>query len=141
MGQIYAAYLAVFLHSEKVVEFLVASMGSGSLSDWQRMWIIAALLKRKEAHEEAIKRGWAIAKETARHEALRAVAAIFVGRFGDAARRKTLAGLYGVSSPYLQAAIYYSSRTWPGAERANARAMWGNQTELNRLLTASFAKR
>ena len=67
------------------------------------------------------------------------VAAIFVGRFGDMARRKNLNAIYPKVSGYIQAAIYFSSRSWPGVERSNARASWGKHTQLNALITAGIA--
>ena len=67
------------------------------------------------------------------------VAAIFVGRFGDMARRKNLNAIYPKLSGYIQAAIYFSSRSWPGVERSNARASWGKHTQLNALITAGIA--
>jgi hypothetical protein len=81
----------------------------------------------------------AVAKDPTRHDALRAVSAIFVGRFGDAARRKSLGALYPTVSPYVQAAIYYSSRDWPAVERATAKAMWGNNHALNAMITLAMA--
>ena len=75
------------------------------------------------------------------HEALRAVAAIYVGRFGDAVRRKELISLYGTVSGYIQAAIYCSSRMWPGVERSNAKASWGSHSALNNLLTIAISKK
>lgn len=74
-----------------------------------------------------------------RHEALRAVAAVYVGRFGDLVRRKALISIYSTVSSYIQAAIYFSSRTWPAVERANAKASWGGHTQLNALLALALA--
>jgi hypothetical protein len=82
-----------------------------------------------------------ILKDGDRHEALRAVAAIYAGRFGDHQRRKALIAYYGSVSQYVQAAIYFSTRGWPGIERSNAKASWGSQNPLNSLLTAGMANK
>jgi hypothetical protein len=111
-----------------------------SLTDWQKMWILAALMQKKPANETPIKVALKILKDATRHDALRAVAAIYVGRFGDHARRKNLFSLYPSVSSYIQAAIYFSSRTWPAVERSNAKASWGAHGELNALLTAAMNK-
>jgi hypothetical protein len=80
-------------------------------------------------------------RDAGRHDALRAVAAIFVGRYGDSFRRKALQAMYPTVSSYVQAAIYYSSRYWPNVEKANARATWGGHTPLHGLMTAALAKK
>jgi hypothetical protein len=72
------------------------------------------------------------------HEALRAVAAIYVGRFGDHTRRKTLIASYSSVSQYIQTAIYFSSRGLPTPERNTAKASWGSHSPLNALLTAAM---
>ena len=140
MSQIYSSYLSDFTDDEEVYEFLSSILQDTTLMDWQRIWVLAALLKHGEADAESIKAAMDMAKDGSLHDALRAVAVIYVGRYGDADRRKLLAGLYPKVSTYVQCAIYYSSRTWPGAERANAKAMWSNHSELNKLLTSAMKK-
>jgi len=77
-------------------------------------------------------------KDGTRHEALRAVAAIYVGRYGDHSRRKALVSYYNSVSSYIQTAIYFASRNWPGIERSNAKASWGNHGLLNSLLSVAM---
>jgi hypothetical protein len=141
MSQIYASYLAKFLSNNDVREFLLGLLEAPSLVDWQKIWIIAAVSQVTKADDNAVKLAWTICKDANRHDALRAVAAIYVGRFGDHARRKSLISIYGSVSPYVQAAIYFSSRQWPGPERANAKASWGTHGPLNVLLTAGMSNR
>lgn len=141
MTQIYASYLSRFIDAAEVKSSLATFMGDASLVDWQRMWIIAALLRAKEATEESIQSALLIVRDTTRHDALRAVAAIFVGRYGNLGRRRALGTMYGTLSPYIQAAIYFSSRTWPKPERLNAKATWGSLSELHILLTTAMANR
>jgi hypothetical protein len=141
MAQIYASYLAKFLDDDDVYEFLASLLSDSSLVDWQKIWILAALSQRAKAQDEAIKQAMALLKDANRHEALRAVAAIFIGRFGDHSRRKAMMAIYASVSEYIKAAIYYSSRRWPMAERATARVSWGNHGQLNKLLTIAMAKK
>lgn len=105
------------------------------------MWTLATLLQLPKAGDEAVKVATSILKDGDRHEALRAVAAIFIGRFGDHSRRKALAAHYGSVTPHVQAAIYYSSRNWPGVERSNAKATWVSHGTLNSLLTVALGKK
>jgi hypothetical protein len=141
MTQIYASYVAKFLKMEAVRETLWALLNDDSLTDWQRMWILAALSQSRYHQDGEVQVALSLLQDANRHDALRAVAAIFVGRFGDHARRKTLIATYPAVSPYIQAAIYYSSRLWPAAERNTARASWGNHGSLNSLITLAVAKK
>ncbi|MCK1409529.1 RNA-directed DNA polymerase [Bradyrhizobium sp. 76] len=141
MSQIYASYLAKFLDNNEVREFLLELLANRSLVDWQKLWILAALSQVSEADDSSVKVAMGILKDGDRHETLRAVAAIYVGRFGDHQRRKALVSYYGSVSPYIQAAIYFSTRGWPGMERSNAKASWGSQNQLNVLLTAGMANK
>jgi hypothetical protein len=141
MSQIYVSYLSKFISAGEVHGLLVSILDDASLTDWQRMWIVAALLQVKPKSDGPVKVALNLLKDANRHEALRAVAAIYVGRFGDLIRRKALISIYSTVSSYIQAAIYFSSRTWPAVERANAKASWGGHTQLNALLALALAKK
>jgi hypothetical protein len=141
MAQIYEAYVAKFLYLNDVSDALLALLVDARLSDWQKMWILAALSQAEKHKDSSVKIALDIVLDANRHETLRAVAAIFVGRFGDHSRRVTLLGVYRISSPYIQSAIYFSSRRWPKAEKLTAKNNWGSHGELNRLLTQAMTKR
>ncbi len=139
MSQIYASYLAKFLDQQRVYDFLCESLDDETLVDWQVMWILAALITRKPPDDDPVGEALRILRAGTRHEATRATAAIFVGRYGDAARRRALVAVYGTLSPYIQAAIYFSSRYWPRVEKGNAKAQWGSLNPLNEMLTKAMA--
>jgi hypothetical protein len=140
MSQIYASYLSKFLENKDVTTLLTELLADSSLTDWQKMWVLAALMQKKPISDGPIRVALKILKDATRHDALRAVAAIYVGRFGDHARRKNLFSIYPTVSSYTQAAIYFSSRTWPAVERSNAKASWGAHGQLNTLLTIAINK-
>src|SRR5579871_2363937 len=135
MSQIFVAYLARFVASEDVHDFLFKLLVDKSLVDWQRMWVLAGLSQATSHDDEVVRAALEMFRDGHLHDALRAAAAIYVGRFGNHTRRKALISLYGSTPPFIQSAIYFSSRRWPGVERSNARASWGNQNALNALLT------
>ena len=142
MAQIYCAYLAKFIDEEEnVQDFMLEQLDDESLFDWQRMWIIATLHQMTEVSDSLVKVANGILKDGERHNGLRAVAAIFVGRFGDFSRRKALFDVYGTVPEYVQAAIYFSSRDWPGPEKVNAKSSWGGQNGMNKLLSRALANR
>jgi hypothetical protein len=141
MSQIYAAYLAKFLTVAGVHRFLLDLLKDAALADWQKMWVLAALSQVASANDAAVKAGWDLLKDASRHDGLRAVAATYVGRFGDHTRRKALISIYPSVSNYVQAAIYFSSRLWPAAERSNAKASWSGQGTLHSLLSVAMSKK
>lgn len=141
MSQIYAAYIANFIDKPNIQQFLLELLSDISLLDWQKLWVLASLMQHKPSSCAPVTKALEILKHADRHEALRAVAAIYVGRYGDAIRRKELVNLYQSVSHYIQAAIYFLSRDWPGAERSNAKASWGSHSILNGLLTAAIGKK
>ncbi len=141
MTQIYASYLAKFISSKEIQEFLIGLLYDDTLNDWQKMWILAALLQVKPSGDDSTEAAVKILKDANRHDAVRAVGAIYVGRYGDHHRRKALATLYARASPYIQTAIYYSSSYWKGAERSNAKVNWGSHGDLNSLLKTALSKK
>jgi len=98
MSQIYASYLAKFLSDDSVSKFLISLLKDESLVDWQKMWALAALSQLAKAEDNSVKIATTVLKDGDRHETLRAVAAVFVGRFGDHQRRKAL--VTRLSPPY-----------------------------------------
>jgi hypothetical protein len=77
---VYAHYLSQFVDRPKVSRFLEGRLKDSTNYDWQKMWVIAALMQRKKGSGDAVASAWSILEGGLRHDALRAVAAIFVGR-------------------------------------------------------------
>lgn len=138
MSQIYAAYLAGFLDTTDVKRFLAAMLKDDSTMDWQRMWVLAALMQADGPVNGAVKNSLALLESGERHNTLRASAAIYAGRFGDHATRIKLGRLYSGLPAYIQLAIYYSSRGWPLAEKRTAKSSWGDHSPLHTLLTTAL---
>src|SRR5262249_54459405 len=82
MTQIYAAYLGKFVGGdEDIRQALVETLGDQTFFDWQKMWIIATLMQAKDSSNQAVKVVMSLLADANRHDGLRAVAAMFVGRF------------------------------------------------------------
>jgi hypothetical protein len=140
MTQIYAAYLGKFVKDDKAIRTaLVDTLSDTTFFDWQKMWIMATLMQTTRASDETVKVVMSLLTNPSRHDALRAVAAMFVGRYGDHDRRKALFGIYSTVSEYVQLAIYFSSRGWPAVERKNARDSWGGHGQLHKLMSKGLA--
>jgi len=139
MAQIYAAYLGKFVDGNDHIQVeLVKLLKDNELFDWQRMWIVAALCQVSSLSDDVVREVWRILSDPTRHDGLRGSAAILVGRLGDIQRRRSLFQIYPTVSEYVQLAIYFSSRSWTGVERKNARAAWGAHSEYHRAMTAGF---
>lgn len=140
MSQIYSAYLGKFVKDNNDVRTeLVEILKEQTLFDWQKQWIVATLMQANKADNDSVKVVMGLLNDANRHDALRAVAAMFVGRFGDHDRRKALFGIYKSVSEYVQLAIYFSSRTWPPVERKNARDSWGGHSEIHKMMSKGLA--
>jgi len=77
MSQIYASYLAKFLEMNGVHEFLLDLLKDAALFDWQKMWVLAALSQVEAADDAAVRAALDLLRDANRHDALRAVAAIY----------------------------------------------------------------
>lgn len=139
MAQIYTAYLAGFLDNIEIKKFLTSILIIESTMDWQRMWILAALMRAEKPIDDSAKKSMTLLANGDRHPTLRASAAIYAGRFGDHGVRVKLNRLYSGLPTYIQLAIYYSSRNWPVAERRTAKSSWGNHSPLHSLLTIGLS--
>jgi Reverse transcriptase (RNA-dependent DNA polymerase) len=139
MCQIYCSYLARFPTNKKVGKFLSSLLKNDSLYDWQLMWVLGALLQFKKHDDAIVSRVLKIFSDGKKHDAVRAVAAIFVGTHGDLVRRKSLSSACGTVTEYVQSAIFYVSRRWRDADGKNFHDQWKNRLELNSLIAAAWA--
>jgi len=140
MTQIYANYLAKFIRHEPRIEAkLLESIEDVNFYDWQKMWLLACLMQAGRASPRCLKVAAGLLADPLRHDALRAVAALIVGKFGDVSRRRALADAYKSVSEYVQLAIYFASRRWPPEERASATETWGGHGPLHRLMARGLA--
>jgi hypothetical protein len=143
MAQIYSSYLANFVGDAMVVKRLAAIVASENVFfDWQKMWIFAGLLRCDSATDALVKYALGLVRGAGVHEALKAVAAIFVGKFGSFTRRKSLMSEYGgTGSPYVQSAILYASRYFPANDRRNAITNWSGHSQLHQLVADAISAR
>lgn len=118
MTQIYCSYLSKFLELPDVSEFLISRISDENVFDWQKMWIIAALMQADNFDDVVVKTAQQVFDDHNRHEVLRAASAIFIGKFGKITRRKHLINEYATAgSDYLKSAIFFSSRYAPAQEK------------------------
>jgi hypothetical protein len=140
MSQIYCSYLSNFLETKAVRESLQALLVDAEIYyDWQRMWILASLMTPDTSSDETVSAALKIYRDGNRHEALRAVAAIFAAKHGSFTRQKELTDNYGLSgSTYLQTALLYGARYFQKEARRAAVKSWGGQSPTHSLVAKAI---
>jgi hypothetical protein len=139
LAQIYSAYLVKFNEEKEIRDVLEdIFIEDELLFDWQRMWILAVLTPHTDSAPKILRRCSAMLGDSRYHEALRALAAIYIAKFGDHRRRIALFSEFAsIGHPYIQAAMLYGSRYFRGVEKRNAIAAWGSHSEVNTLIAES----
>lgn len=139
MAQMYASYVARFLDDEELKGGLVSLLTANNLHEWQQLWIIGAMTQADTYEDGAVKTAAKIVSNGNGSEALRAIAANFVGKFGDHTRRDTLREQYSSLPEYVRAAVFYSSRNWPAVEKGNAKALWSQESKLHAAIASAMS--
>lgn len=136
MAQFYSIYIAKFLKDEFVRDYIKdVLIGDSLFYDWQKMWFLSALLAGGKENDQITKWCLDIVRDRQCHDALRAIAAIFVCRFGSFTRRKALSEEYqNIGSPYVQTALLYGTRYIPLIERKNAISSWSGHGSIHKMI-------
>ncbi len=143
MSQVYAKYLnrMIMFSPELASKVEVILYEDNMLFDYQFMWLYAALMASKKVSSKSIKKAVSQLTDNKYTEALRAVCAIFIGKFGDVATKRWLKNYYAQEqSLYVKSAILYSARYFPNAEMDHVYRAWGNHSELNSLIVLALKK-
>ena len=136
----YASYLSHF--APRDVETMQAVCGLISqdpfYTDYQRMFVLAALLDCQEVNPTAVAsaNGWINASHGPE---LRALSVIFCLKFGDNQMRRHMMNMYdSEASEYVRAAILFGSQYVTTTERSVAWRAWGSHSELNSLIIGAL---
>ena len=68
----------------------------------------------------------------------RAIAAIFVAKFGRVQDKRSVRESYDNASPYVKAAILYSGQFFVGADKSVMKKAWRGHSEINALIASSI---
>jgi len=136
MSQVFAKYLKIFIKDKAVcnaVEYLL--FDKDIIFDYQRMWLYAILTAAERVSEKTVDLAINSLRNKNFSESLRAVCAIFIGKFGNAAQRRILENHYEQEgSQYVRSAILYAARHFPSGERNSCYSAWGGHSEINSLI-------
>jgi hypothetical protein len=138
--RLYFSYISTFVGSNvDVVNALEAVMSDETVSDYQRMFLLAALLRAHKVQKATVNRAlqWLnnqqVAKET------RAMAAILAAKHGAAQQKRTVRTSYeGEPSDYVRSAILFSSKYLTPADRKTCKRAWGGHSTINTLISKAI---
>jgi hypothetical protein len=138
--RLYFSYLSSFVRSKpEVVGELEKLVADETVSDYQRMFLLAALLRAGSVERTTINVSiqWLqnprIAKET------RAMAAIFAAKNGAAVQKRAVRTSYeGEQSEYVRGAILFASRYFSAVERKTCKRAWGGHSAINALIAKAI---
>lgn len=138
--RLYFSYISTFVRTDQyVVDALEGLVADGSVSDYQRMFLLAVLLRARTVTRATVNTAlqWlqnrSVAKET------RAMAAIFAAKHGVAQQKRTVRTSYeDEPSDYVRSAILYSSRYLSPVEKKTCKRAWGGHSEINALIAKAI---
>jgi hypothetical protein len=137
--RLYFSYISTFVRSNEDVSNALEALVDNSISDYQKMCLMAALLKARSVERATVNMAlhWLqnpqVAKET------RAMAAIFAARHGVAVQKRTVRTSYeDEQSSYVRSAILFSSKYLTAADRKTCKRAWGGHSAINTLIGKSI---
>jgi hypothetical protein len=138
--RLYFSYVSAFVRTEQdVVDALEELIADDTVSDYQRMFLLAALLRAETVKRATVNTAlqWlqnrTVAKET------RAMAAIFAAKHGAAQQKRTVRTSYeDEPSDYVRSAILYSSKHLTTVEKKTCKRAWGGHNPINALIAKTI---
>lgn len=138
--RLYFSYISTFVRTNQdVVDALEELMADDTVSDYQRMFLLAALLRARAVTRATVNTAlqWlqnrTVAKET------RAMAAIFAAKQGAPQQKRTVRTSYeDEPSDYVRSAILFSSKYLTAAEKNTCKRAWGGHNTINTLIAQTI---
>jgi len=138
--RLYFSYISSFVRTNQdVVDALEELVADDTVSDYQRMFLLAALLRGRTVTRSTVNTAlqWlqnrTVAKET------RAMAAIFAAKHGVAQQKRTVRTSYeDEPSDYVRSAVLYSSKYLTTAEKKTCKRAWGGHNAINTLIAKTI---
>jgi len=133
MAQIYAKYLLPFIKQEEEICERVERIFSTKdlIYEYQIHWIYALLMFSSRISNNTVITAIRHLRDVSRSEIIRAVSAVFIGKFGGPAQRRLLRTHYqNEASSYVRAAIIYALKHFPKSERDTYFRAWGGHDEI-----------
>lgn len=138
--RLYFSYISTFVRTNQdVVDALEELVADDAVSDYQRMFLLAALLRAKAVTRATVNTAlqWlqnrTVAKET------RAMAAILAAKHGAPQQKRTVRTSYeDEPSDYVRSAILFSSKYLTTVEKNTCKRAWGGHSVINTLIAQTI---
>jgi retron-type reverse transcriptase len=138
--RLYFSYISIFVRTNQdVVDALEDMVADETVSDYQRMFLLAALLRAKGVTRATVNTAlqWlqnrTVAKET------RAMAAIFAAKHGAPQQKRTVRTSYeDEPSDYVRSAILFAAKYLTAAEKNTCKRAWGGHNAINTLISQTL---
>ena len=137
LSRLYLSYLSRFVPGDRAMTKRLEKLIDSPMVvvDYQRMYLLGALMGATKIDRNTVNAALRLLAESSVGQEVRALAAIFAARHGTPQQRRTVRLSYEKeASPYVRAAILYSSRHFTGAERKTCTKAWGGHNTTNALI-------
>ncbi|KAB7613410.1 RNA-directed DNA polymerase [Amylibacter sp. SFDW26] len=140
LTRLYFSYLNHFakinLDVQNRIEELIRK--NGFHLDYQKMYYMAGVLPCESVDARTVRHVTTWFNSPMVGSATRAIAAIFIAKFGTARDRRAIRAKYDNEDPYVRAAILYSAQYFISAEKATMRTAWKGHSEINSLIASAI---
>ncbi len=106
--------------------------------DYQRMYHMAGVMSCDTVEGPTVQHVLRWFEDRRIGNPTRAIAAIFVAKFGTARERRVIRAAYDEEPPYVQSAILYASQFFIAAEKSTMKAAWKGHSDLNALIASAI---
>jgi len=138
--RLYFSYISTFVRtSQDVVDALEEMVADETVSDYQRMFLLAALLRARVVTRATVNSAlqWlqnrTVTKET------RAMAAIFAAKHGAPQQKRTVRTSYeDEPSDYVRSAILFAAKYLTAVEKNTCKRAWGGHNAINTLISQTL---
>lgn len=138
LSRLYASYLTNFTRENRdVVQGIERAIEAGGLfSDYQRMYVLSAILNANSVSEATVRTANRWLESSDIGAETRAISAIFIAKHGGPHQKRAVRLRYeNEPSEYVRAAILYAAQFFPAADRRSAKQAWGGQSSINALIS------
>jgi hypothetical protein len=142
MAQRYAKYLKPFVMRNEDIcrEVERIFLEEDLIYEFQLHWLYALLEYSPEVSNGTVISAIRHLQDPRRSEVIRAVSAVFIGKFGSASQRGLLRAQYQDETPFVRAAILYALKHFPKIEQNTCFRAWGGHDEIYPLVIKAAKK-
>jgi hypothetical protein len=136
----YFSYLNHFAKNDEEIRRRIEGLirANGFHLDYQRMYYLAGIMSCDAVDNTTVKHALNWLQDGRIGDPTRAIAAIFVAKFGLAQDKRSVRDMYDTTSPYVKAAILYSAQFFVGADKSVMKKAWRGHSDINALIASAI---